>query len=96
MISYTQKILHLTIQKQSSKILRNCFDLVTNAYPSDPNQTLIMELWANALENLGKLDVAINKAENAIAMADSVSSKDLIHFDVMMMNMKQRNGSNKF
>lgn len=69
---------------------------MTNAYPSDPNQTLIMELWANALENLGKLDVAINKAENAIAMADSVSSKDLIHSDVMMMNMKQRNGSNKF
>lgn len=55
-----------------------------------------MELWANALENLGKLDVAINKAENAIAMADSVSSKDLIHSDVMMIYMKQHNGSNKF
>ena len=69
---------------------------MTNAYPSDPNKSLIMELWANALENLGKLDVAINKAENAIAMADSVSSKDLIHSDVMMIYMKQRNGSNKF
>lgn len=85
----------MTIQKQSNKILRNCFDLVTNAYPSDPNQTLIMELWANALENLGKLDVAINKAENAIAMADSVSSKDLIHSDVKMMIMRQLNSSKK-
>ena len=69
---------------------------MTNAYHSDPNKSLTMELWANALENLGKLDVAINKAENAIAMADSVSSKDLIHSDVMMIYMKQHNGSNKF
>lgn len=42
---------------------------------SDPNLALVMELWAAALERLGKLDVAINKAENAIAMANSRHNK---------------------
>lgn len=41
---------------------------------SDPNLALVMELWAAALERLGMLDVAINKAENAIAMAKPVSA----------------------
>lgn len=43
------------------------------SYNSDPNLALVMELWAAALERLGMLDVAINKAENAIAMAKPVS-----------------------
>lgn len=41
---------------------------------SDPNLALVMELWAAALERQGMLDVAINKAENAIAMAKPVSA----------------------
>lgn len=45
-----------------------------NSYNSDPNLALVMELWAAALERLGMLDVAINKAENAIAMAKPVSA----------------------
>lgn len=44
------------------------------SYNSDPNLALVMELWAAALERLGMLDVAINKAENAIAMAKPVSA----------------------
>lgn len=44
------------------------------SYKSDPNLALVMELWAAALERLGMLDVAINKAENAIAMAKPVSA----------------------
>lgn len=47
---------------------------VEKLHNSDPNLALVMELWAAALERLGKLDVAINKAENAIAMANSVSA----------------------
>lgn len=45
---------------------------------SDPNLALVMELWAAALERLGMLDVAINKAENAIAMAKPVSAIYLV------------------
>jgi hypothetical protein len=41
-------------------------------HSSDPNLALMMELWAHALEQRGMLDVAINKAENAIAMAGAV------------------------
>lgn len=44
------------------------------SHNSDPNLALVMELWAAALERLGMLDVAINKAENAIAMAKPVSA----------------------
>lgn len=48
------------------------------SYNSDPNLALVMELWAAALERLGMLDVAINKAENAIAMAKPVSAIYLV------------------
>lgn len=48
------------------------------SHNSDPNLALVMELWAAALERLGMLDVAINKAENAIAMANSVSANKTV------------------
>lgn len=62
------------MQNTSSNLFDQIIFLVEKSYNSDPNLALVMELWAAALERLGMLDVAINKAENAIAMAKPVSA----------------------
>lgn len=65
---------HENVQNTSSNLFDQIIFLVEKSYNSDPNLALVMELWAAALERLGMLDVAINKAENAIAMAKPVSA----------------------
>lgn len=62
------------MQNTSSNLFDQIIFLVEKSHNSDPNLALVMELWAAALERLGMLDVAINKAENAIAMAKPVSA----------------------
>ncbi|XP_062574961.1 helicase with zinc finger domain 2-like isoform X5 [Saccostrea cucullata] len=56
-------------QQNPRAVCEMCKNL-NKIHSSDPNLALVMELWAYALEQLGMLDVAINKAENAIAMAE--------------------------
>lgn len=73
-IGVTLFTFHENVQNTSSNLFDQIIFLVENSYNSDPNLALVMELWAAALERLGMLDVAINKAENAIAMAKPVSA----------------------
>lgn len=73
-IGVTLFTFHENVQNTSSNLFDQIIFLVEKSYNSDPNLALVMELWAAALERLGMLDVAINKAENAIAMAKPVSA----------------------
>ncbi|XP_048757563.2 helicase with zinc finger domain 2-like [Ostrea edulis] len=59
---------------------------LTKIHSSDPNLALVMELWAHALEQSGMLDVAINKVENAIAMAGA--AHDMSSFEGLLNRLK--------
>ncbi|XP_061168138.1 helicase with zinc finger domain 2-like [Saccostrea echinata] len=63
------------LKKQNPRPVCGMCKNLCKSHSSDPNLALVMELWACALEQLEMLDVAINKAKDAIAMAEAIHDK---------------------
>ncbi|XP_062574957.1 helicase with zinc finger domain 2-like isoform X1 [Saccostrea cucullata] len=76
------------LKKQNPRMVCGHCKNLCKSHPSDPNLALVMELWAHALEQLGMLDVAINKAENAIAMAEPMHDKSSFERLLTRLEMK--------